>query len=120
MLRTEPVTVLCILISIPLVPRSYRPNANYNPTKRYLPSPPDAFTYSKKWPVLIRPSLAGFDSTTDRKVRSSRAISAQIQLVEIAKALSYDAQIVIMEQGQSISELEALDRGYSPAGGTGQ
>ena len=69
---------------------------------------------------LIRPSLAGFDSTTDRKVRSSRAISAQIQLVEIAKALSYDAQIVIMEQGQSISELEALDRGYSPAGGTGQ
>ena len=73
-----------------------------------------------KWLVLIRPSLAGFDSTTDRKVRSSRAISAQIQLVEIAKALSYDAQIVIMEQGQSISELEALDRGYSPAGGTGQ
>src|SRR6516225_5375179 len=59
MLRTEPVTVLCILISIPLVPRSYRPNANYNPTKRYLPSPPDAFTYSKKWPVLIRPTTSG-------------------------------------------------------------
>jgi len=61
-----------------------------------------------------------FDSTADRKVRSSRARSAQIQLVEIARALSYDAQIVIMEQGQSISELEALDPGFSPAGGTGQ
>ena len=73
-----------------------------------------------KWLILIRPSLAGFDSTADRKVRSSRARSAQIQLVEIARALSYDAQIVIMEQGQSISELEALDPGFSPAGGTGQ
>jgi len=29
---------------------------------------PDAFIYSKKWPVLIRPSLAGFDSTADKLI----------------------------------------------------
>jgi hypothetical protein len=65
MLRAEPVTVLCILISVRSFQSSHKSNANYNPTKCYLPILPDAFIYSKKWPVLIRPSLAGFDSTAD-------------------------------------------------------
>ena len=68
MLRAEPVTVICILISV----RSFLAHTNQMqitvPQNVTCKAQPDAFIYSKKWPVLIRPSLAGFDSTADKTI----------------------------------------------------